>query len=917
VITEQKRTVLLALMSVAASLSVAIIIIGLSYQTAINNTYLRLQEVVQSQARLIESMIEYERVANYDQDPTEDVLVAVKAAHESYKGFGETGEFALASLEEGQIKFQVQQRVHLTAPSTFTASEVEWAEPMKRALSGESGTVLARDYRGEVVLAAFEAVHGSNLGLVAKIDRREIVNRFIPAAVGSVSIAVIVAIVSVYLFIRLGDPIVQLLHQQKKELGSSLENQTSIASTLRYREEQQRAIAELGADVLHGISLDDLLARIVVTAADFLRMDFAKVLLVQPDSDELLLRAGVGYGDGLVGRATVPVVDGSQVAFVLQSEDPVVVPDQSNERRFPRPDLWNQHGVRSGICVTIGSTEKPWGILGVHAKSCRDFCEADISFLQSLANLLNSAVKRSTSDAELRQWNILFRHAHWGMAITEASSEKYIAVNPAFSEMHGYTTDETLSKSVGAYIEPGQEEMIREWRGVVMEKDSATCEMMRVRKDGSVFPAIVHMVAIRDDQETEVYRVANIQDISEQKRAEKERLAVERKVQHAQKLESLGVLAGGIAHDFNNILMIILGNASVALQELGPDLPARVSVTAIKTAARRAAGLTKQMLAYSGKGQFVIEELEINKLVEEIAPLLDVALAKNVRLNYSLGEDLPLMRGDASQMGQILMNLIINASEAIGESTGEIQIDTGVMECDREILDSAVLESDAGFELPLPEGLYNYFLVSDTGCGMDSKTVARIFDPFFTTKFTGRGLGLAAMLGIIRAHRGAIKIHSEVGKGSSFKVMLPAIAGGGEKKSSEDQSARKRSQWRGSGVVLIADDDKSIVTLGKRMLGRLGYSPLAASDGLGAVEAYRKHIDEIVCVILDLTMPRMNGADAFQEIARMNPNAKIILCSGYDEKQVTGEFAGKGLAGFLQKPYTINELKKKMREVIA
>ncbi len=913
-IGEKKRMILLTLISVAATLAVAFIIIGLSYQAAIDQTYLRLQDSARSQTRLIESMVRHEREDGHDVDPVAHALGIIHGAHKTYAGFGGTGEFVLASLSGDQIKFHVQQRLSLTAVPVFTAVDGAWAEPMKRALNGESGTLLAQDYRGEIVLAAYESVQGTGLGLVAKIDRQEIIDRFIPLAVGAVAIAIVVAVLSAFLFARLGDPIVQRLRGHKKSLKASVKNERRVAANLRAREAQQKAIAELGLDVLSGITLEELFSKTVTVAAEVLGMDFTKILELKMTENNLIVRAGTGWQPGIVGAATVPSTGNSQAAFTLASQAPVVVENMALEHRFSGPALLTDHGVGSGLSVIIGNFDDPWGVLGVHTKEVRSLDDTDIFFVQALANLLHTAIKRADSDAELRKWNVLFEHANWGMAIVDSTTGKLIGINPAFASMHGYTISEMEPLSMGDCLvqengnEPGH------LTGVVGSKSGITYEVRRVRKDGSVFPSIVSEVSIYGEQGDEMFLVANVQDSSEQKRIETERLAVEKKVQHAQKLESLGVLAGGIAHDFNNILMTILGNASIALQDLAPEAMARPSVDAIETAAHRAAGLAKQMLAYSGKGQFVVENLAINSLVEEMTHLLEVSVAKNVTVKYNFGSNLPLMRGDTSQISQILMNLIINASDAIGEQSGVIQVSTGVMECDRAYLDSVMPESSAGMAKPLAEGLYNYFLVSDTGCGMDAATIAKIFDPFFTTKFAGRGLGLAAMLGIVRAHRGAIKIYSQPGKGSSFKIMLPAspeLDG-----IVEDQVTETQTLWRGTGTVLIVDDDDSIVALGKRMLERLGYTSLAAHDGVEAVDMYRENEGEVVCVILDLTMPRMSGADAFSKIVRINPSAKVILCSGYDEQQVTQDFAGRGLAGFLHKPYRLDELKQKLMEVL-
>ena len=411
-------------------------------------------------------------------------------------------------------------------------------------------------------------------------------------------------------------------------------------------------------------------------------------------------------------------------------------------------------------------------------------------------------------------------------------------------------------------------------------------------------------------------RVWSFRDVTDRKRAEEEKLALERQVQHAQKLESLGVLAGGIAHDFNNLLMAILGNADLALDELSPHAPARENIQEIEKASKRAAELAKQMLAYSGKGRFVIEPIALNEFVEEMAHLLDVSTSKKAMLKYNFAENLPLFDGDATQVRQIIMNLITNASEAIGDKSGVIALSTGAMDCDRAYLDNVNETLRASLDEPLPEGAYIYLEVADTGCGMDADTVEKVFDPFFTTKFTGRGLGMSAVLGIVRGHKGAIKIYSEVGKGTTFKVLFPA------NELPENGSAARRgdearaNEWHGKGTVLIADDEETICAVGRQMLERMGFSVLTAPDGREALKVFREHADDIVCVLLDLSMPHTGGEAAFREMRRLRPNVMVVLCSGYNEQDATQCFAGKGLAGFLQKPYSMAALKETLIRIL-
>lgn len=396
-------------------------------------------------------------------------------------------------------------------------------------------------------------------------------------------------------------------------------------------------------------------------------------------------------------------------------------------------------------------------------------------------------------------------------------------------------------------------------------------------------------------------------DITALRKAEEERRRMELQVQQAQKLESLGVLAGGIAHDFNNLLMAILGNADLALQDLSEVSPARPMLEEIEIAARRAADLCRQMLAYSGKGRFVLMPINLSEVVSEMVHMLQVSVSKKAVLRFHCAETLPSIEADPTQIRQVIMNLIINASEAIGNRSGVISISTGAMECDRQYLTSTHLDES------LPEGCYVYLEVTDTGSGMDAETQARIFDPFFTTKFTGRGLGLAAVLGIVRGHRGAIKVYSEPGRGTTFKILFPAIDLPPETIHPERFPGE---HWCGTGTVLLVDDEETVRTLGKRMLERLGFDVLVACDGREALNLFAAHGEEIVCVILDLTMPHMDGEETFRELRRIRPNVRVVMSSGYNEQEIVQRFAGKSLAGFIQKPYQLARLAATLRNIL-
>ncbi len=390
-------------------------------------------------------------------------------------------------------------------------------------------------------------------------------------------------------------------------------------------------------------------------------------------------------------------------------------------------------------------------------------------------------------------------------------------------------------------------------------------------------------------------------DVTESRRAEEARERMQSNILHAQKLESLGVLAGGIAHDFNNLLVGMLGNSELALMDIPADSRARTYLKDVVLSAQRAAELCMQMLAYSGKGKFVVRVLDLNEIVREMLSLLKVSISKKAVLKTRLSAVAPLFEGDATQIRQILMNLITNASDALNDEPGVITITTGVTGSDANYLENSTLSNE------LPEGNYTFVEVSDSGGGMDADTIERIFDPFFTTKPAGRGLGLAAVSGIIRGHRGAVRIYSELGRGTSFKVLLPAI----EKSEATETSPEFEVEIKhGSGVILLVDDEHAVRRVAKRVAERAGFSVLEAANGQEAVDVFRERHQEIVLVLLDMSMPVMSGEEAFRILKTIDPSVPVVLSSGYNEQDATTYFVGKGLAGFLQKPYRPADLLK-------
>lgn len=373
----------------------------------------------------------------------------------------------------------------------------------------------------------------------------------------------------------------------------------------------------------------------------------------------------------------------------------------------------------------------------------------------------------------------------------------------------------------------------------------------------------------------------------------RERRDLEEQLRQAQKLESLGLLAGGVAHDFNNLLTGILGNASLVLEMLSPPEPERSMLEDVVRASERAAELTRQLLAYAGKGKFVVQPVHLSEVVREISQLVRSSIPRKVELRMNLPADLPLVEADPSQMQQLVMNLVINAAEAIGDQTGTVEVTTSVRHAGEK-------------------GVSVCLRVCDTGCGMDESTRAQIFDPFFTTKFTGRGLGLAAVQGIVRSHDGSVHVNSRPGQGSVFEVCLPAM----ERYAALWQApltANTPTALSGAGVILVVDDEEIVRRTARATLQRYGYTVVEAENGVEAVDLFRRMGDSVALVLLDLTMPVMSGEETYERLKAIDSSVPVIVSSGYDETEAARRFGGEGVMDFIKKPYVAQKLAEKVK----
>jgi PAS domain S-box-containing protein len=489
---------------------------------------------------------------------------------------------------------------------------------------------------------------------------------------------------------------------------------------------------------------------------------------------------------------------------------------------------------------------------------------------------------------------------HAIVAVTDAQG-RITYVNDKFCAISQYSREELLGQD-HRIINSGHHPRIfmtqlwktilagRVWKGEIKNR----------AKDGSYYWVDTTIVPfIGADGRPEQF-VAIRADITLRKEAEDA-------LRQSQKLESLGVLAGGIAHDFNNLLTTILGNANLGSMHLPPESSALPYLGQIEQATLRAADLTRQLLAYAGKGRLQVIDVDLNRPVVEMTQLLTVSISKKAVVRYDLASELPRISADPSQMQQLVMNLVTNASEAIGEEvSGLITVRTGVQAVD-EATNVGLLPA-----LPLSPGNYVTLEVSDTGCGMTLEVRERIFDPFFTTKFTGRGLGLSAMLGILRSHHGSLKVYSELGRGSVFKLFFPAHAQGRDERSSRTVGA----EWQGQGVLLVVDDEPAARTVARGLAEAFGFQVLEAADGQEALGLFELRHRELAAVLMDLTMPHLDGRRAFLRMHEIDPTVPVVMTSGYSEEDVVADFLDRGLAGFLAKPYQSGQFLAVLKQAI-
>ncbi len=536
----------------------------------------------------------------------------------------------------------------------------------------------------------------------------------------------------------------------------------------------------------------------------------------------------------------------------------------------------------------------------MHNTLVRDEAGTPIGMIGTMRDITDEvSAERALRESEAR-YRDLVELSPDPVVILEGRS--YAFANSAFTEVFGYTAADVAAGLEFYELVPEHE------RSAVRERYEArlagaeldkTYRIDLLAKDGHVIPCETSATAIKlQGQDADL---VIIRDITERARAAEERLDLENQIQQAQKLESLGVLACGIAHDFNNLLVGVMTNAGLARRHLEEEAPASASVASIEVAAQRGADLCDQLLAYAGRGEVAVEEVDVSALVEEMLKLLHVAMAGPTQLACELDRELPRVAVDPTQLRQVVMNLVTNAAEAIGDDGGTVSLRTGT-------------------QSPGQGGPQVFVEVVDSGCGMDEDTCKRVFDPFFTTKDAGRGLGLAIVLGFVRAHNGAIDIDSAPGRGTRFRLLIPvtsAVASVPVTDSGVGDDVATAGSSPGSGLVLVVDDEELVRSVISEILTQEGLEVVTAEDGVQALEIYRARGHEIALSIVDLTMPHMNGDELFAHLRALDGEARVLFSSGYHEAKLDGLLRRDPHVGFIRKPFRIEAMLSEIERILA
>ncbi len=600
-------------------------------------------------------------------------------------------------------------------------------------------------------------------------------------------------------------------------------------------------------------------------------------------------------------------------AQAAQLEPFTVLVDEMPPGAVSERALLERQGIRQLIVLPCGTEGVVrGGMLLQYDQPTPPLTKATSELLHLTADLFLLALARDAAEQSLaaskqreeqasQRMRALLETAFEGFLVSRAGY--VLEANEGFARMCGYEPDEVIGMNPIDVTTPESAAIIGR---NIREEVHTPYVVDGVRKDGSQFP--MQIQGTECFFEGERVRITGFRDLTAEQKREEEREQLEERMRQGQKLESLGVLAGGIAHDFNNLLVGVLGNAELAARELCEDSPVRSAVQAIQLAATRAAELVNEMLVQAGQTHPQVRPLDLPALIAEMRELLWASVPKTVRVQPSFPERLPPVMADPTQLRQVVMNLITNAADASRARGGIIRIEA-------EAVTLAGPPDGLAPTCRLEPGRYVRLVVQDDGEGMDAATVTRMFDPFFSTKFTGRGLGLAAVLGIVRGHHGGIAVHSELGRGTSMQLYLPE-AGAPQLQAVPSLPRMRAVPGSANCCVLVIDDEQLVRDVAVQILQSAGYEVLSAADGVEGLETFATNRERIEAVVLDIAMPGLNGAEVYVELRKMSDTIPVLFSSGYLEPELPIDPGDVNLVGFLQKPYRMGTLCRRLEELL-
>jgi len=586
----------------------------------------------------------------------------------------------------------------------------------------------------------------------------------------------------------------------------------------------------------------------------------------------------------------------------LSANEPIVAASVLRDLPVELHEILSMQNIKAILVWPLFVGKHFWGFIGFdECRRERQWNDAEIQLFRAASQVISTVIERTLENqtrlrAEEEQRKLLLAFEQLTESVTITDKDGIIQyVNPAFTRITGYKAYEAIGKksNITKSGEHPQEFYQQLWETILSGK-AFRARFRNQRKNGSLYYEDKVITPVMDAQGNITNFISSGRDVTQE-------MMLEEQLIQAQKMESIGLLASGIAHDFNNLLGGILGYASFMKTKLSQSDPIYRYADTIERSATRAAELTSQLLAFARGGQYNVKPVNVNDIAEEALKLAKSSLDKSIVIETHFQTELPNVEGDAGQIQQVLMNLILNARDAM-PAGGKLIVTT----------ESLVLaEEYVKTHVEAKRGLYVLLSVSDTGIGMDKKTMQRIFEPFFTTKEKGTGLGLSMVYGIVKNHGGFIRVYSEVGEGTTFRVYLPA-----SEKTETPVRMEEAPMSTGNELILVVDDEDTLRELVKDVLETYGYRVMLAGNGEEALQVYRKHKEEIALVILDMVMPKMGGRETFLKLKELNPKVKALLSTGYSQNGKAQEILNSGVMGFLQKPYQAEELAAKVRKVL-